>query len=216
MISTIFFDFDGVVLDSVDVKTKAFMQLYSEFGEKMVNAVKKHHLENGGMSRYEKFSFYHKNFLGVEISEEEIDFLAEKFSTLVVQKVIESDPIPGSLDFIDKFYKLYNMFIVSGTPQKEIRQIANSLRLTKKMKGIFGSPKKKESHVEDIIKLNNYNRSDCLFIGDAKADHKAAVANDTRFLLIENEVNSKLFMGINGIHRASDLINLQDIILEKL
>jgi phosphoglycolate phosphatase-like HAD superfamily hydrolase len=216
MISTIFFDFDGVVLDSVDVKTKAFMHLYSEFGEKIVSAVKKHHLENGGMSRYEKFSFYHKNYLGIEISEAEINSLAENFSTLVVQKVIESDPIPGSLDFVDKYYNLYDMFIVSGTPQKEIRQIANSLQLTNKMKGIFGSPKKKEIHVEDIIRLNNYNRSDCLFIGDAKADYTAALVNDTRFLLIENDVNSKLFLGVNGIHRASDLINLQDIILEQL
>jgi phosphoglycolate phosphatase-like HAD superfamily hydrolase len=216
MISTIFFDFDGVILDSVDVKTDAFMQLYSEFGSKIVNSVKKHHLENGGMSRYEKFSFYHKNFLGVEVSKKEIDFLSEKFSSLVVQKVIDSDPIHGSLDFIENYNTVYDMYIVSGTPQSEIREIAESLNLTKKMRGIFGSPEKKEVHVDEIIKTSNYNRSSCLFIGDARADHTAAVINEIKFMLIENDENSKLFSDVEGILRSQDLTNLQQYILEKL
>jgi phosphoglycolate phosphatase-like HAD superfamily hydrolase len=216
MISTIFFDFDGVILDSVDVKTDAFVQLYSEFGDKIVNSVKRHHLENGGMSRYEKFSFYHKNFLGVELSEKEIDSLAEKFSSLVVQKVIDSDPIRGSLDFIDNYYTTYDMYIVSGTPQSEIREIAESLKLAKKMRGIFGSPEKKEAHVGEIIKANNYSRSACLFIGDARADHTAAVINEIKFMLIENNENLKLFSGVEGILRSQDLTSLQQYILEKL
>jgi phosphoglycolate phosphatase-like HAD superfamily hydrolase len=216
MISTIFFDFDGVILDSVDVKTDAFMQLYSEFGVEVVSSVKKHHLENGGMSRFEKFSFYHKNFLGIELSTKEIDILADKFSSMVVQKVINSDPIRGSLDFIEDFYTSYDMYIVSGTPQSEIRQIAGSLNLTRKMKGVFGSPEKKEIHVDEIIKKQNYRRSDCLFIGDARADHTAAVINEIKFMLIENDENSMLFSDVEGISRSQDLANLQQYILEKL
>ena len=44
-IKSIVFDFDGVIKESVDIKTKAFAKLYSKFGEKVLNNVLKHHLE---------------------------------------------------------------------------------------------------------------------------------------------------------------------------
>ena len=51
------FDFDGVIADSVDIKTEAFGELYSEFGEKIVKEVKLYHENNGGVSRYEKINY---------------------------------------------------------------------------------------------------------------------------------------------------------------
>ena len=48
-------DFDGVVLQSVDVKTRAFTELYAEHGPEVVAKVVAHHLVHGGVSRYEKF-----------------------------------------------------------------------------------------------------------------------------------------------------------------
>ena len=59
----IIFDFDGVILDSVDVKTKAFKQMYSIYGDDVMRKVVDYHLLNGGISRYEKFKYFHENFL---------------------------------------------------------------------------------------------------------------------------------------------------------
>ena len=59
----IFFDFDGVLVDSVQVKTKTFETLFAKYGKEVQEKVIKHHLENGGMSRYKKFQHYYNSFL---------------------------------------------------------------------------------------------------------------------------------------------------------
>ena len=48
------FDFDGVLVDSVDIKTNAFKALFMEYGDDVVRKVVKFHLQNGGVSRLEK------------------------------------------------------------------------------------------------------------------------------------------------------------------
>ena len=70
VIKNIFFDFDGVILDSVDCKTQAFEAMYAQHGQEIADQVKKHHLENGGVSRFEKFKHWHKKHLGIEITNE--------------------------------------------------------------------------------------------------------------------------------------------------
>ena len=54
----IFWDFDGVIKDSVQVKSLAFQKIFSEYGFDVVNRVRRHHERNGGMSRFEKFPLY--------------------------------------------------------------------------------------------------------------------------------------------------------------
>ncbi len=67
----LFWDFDGVIKDSVDVKTKAFIKLFEEYGVGISTKVKEHHLANGGMSRFEKFPLY-ASWVGKELSNEQL------------------------------------------------------------------------------------------------------------------------------------------------
>jgi len=48
MIRGIAFDFDGVLAESVGVKTKAYARLFEEHGEGVVSRVVDYHLKNGG------------------------------------------------------------------------------------------------------------------------------------------------------------------------
>ena len=57
MITEIFFDFDGVLAESVQVKSDAFFKLYLPYGEEVAQKALNHHINNGGMSRFEKFKF---------------------------------------------------------------------------------------------------------------------------------------------------------------
>ena len=67
MIKAIIFDFDGVISHSIEVKTQAFYNLYKDYGEEISKKVVEHHESNGGISRFEKIKFYHKNFLKKQI-----------------------------------------------------------------------------------------------------------------------------------------------------
>ena len=53
---SIIFDFDGVIVESGDIKTNAFADLYQSYGDPIVKEVVRYHKLNGGLSRYKKIS----------------------------------------------------------------------------------------------------------------------------------------------------------------
>ena len=57
MIKSIIFDFDGVILNSNNIKAEAFGELYNKYGKKIENKVVEYHYENLGISRIEKIKY---------------------------------------------------------------------------------------------------------------------------------------------------------------
>ena len=93
MIKNIFFDFDGVLCESENIKGEAFFKLYLPYGEDVAHKVLQHHLAHGGVSRFEKIKYYNKEFLGKEISDAEVNTMAQRFSDMVVNGVINADDV---------------------------------------------------------------------------------------------------------------------------
>ncbi len=198
LIKSIIFDFDGVIAQSLKVKTDAFGKLYKQYGDEVVNKVKKHHLAHGGMSRFEKFKYYHEFFLGKTIGSNEIEKLSKLFSKEVVDGVIDAPYVPGVLDYIKKCHSKYKLFISTGTPTNEIKQILEKRDLKKFFSGIYGSPEKKVAHLKDIICKYNYNAENLIFYGDAKTDMDAANVHNIPFILVSHGFNKDLSNVFNG------------------
>jgi len=180
-IKAIIFDFDGVILDSIDAKTQAFVELYEQYGKAVVQQVVKHHEANGGISRFEKIRHYHSNFLGIELTERETDNIANQFSQFVLNKVLSSPYVPGAEKFMKNNTK-FDLFISTGTPQEEIEYILQELNIKDFFKNVYGSPAVKTEHVGDIIARNKYDKKTVIFVGDAATDIEAAYANDIMFI----------------------------------
>lgn len=179
----IFFDWDGVITDSVNIKTDSYYDMFKDYGKEIQERVKAHHLQNGGMSRFEKFKIYYKEFLGIEIDEKRTLELSDCFSKLVKEKVSTAPLINGAVETIEKeFSKGTKLFIVSGTPTGEIQAIASAKGLDKYFIEICGSPKKKSRWVKELLEKYNLQAQNCLFIGDAMADYSAAMECGLEFL----------------------------------
>lgn len=181
-IKAIIFDYDGVIAESVNVKTEAFAEMYKPYGEEIVHKVIKHHEANGGMSRFEKFKIYHSDFLGRKINQFKVDELAEQFSRLVLQKVVEAPYVTGAFEFLHENNQKYDFYISTGTPTEEIEKILNFKDIRKYFIAVYGSPEKKDAHVEKILKGYNYNKNEVVFIGDALTDRDAARKNGIKFI----------------------------------
>ena len=78
----IFWDFDGVIKESVEVKSDAFEQLFKSFGSKVAKKIRSHHEKNGGISRFDKLPIY-LSWAGQDYSQTMVDMYSEKFSKLV-------------------------------------------------------------------------------------------------------------------------------------
>jgi len=199
-----FFDFDGVIVDSLNIKTKAFGELFARYGEQVSNEVMEYHRNNGGVSRYEKFRYYYKNLLNKEINQRIIDRLDKDYSKLVVKKVIAAPYIKGALLFIGKLNQMKkDCFIISGTPQKEVRRILKCKKIDRFFKDVVGSPANKTENLGKILNRYNINPSEAVYFGDAKSDYEAAKINKVDFTGFVNK-ESKELKGINSIFKVKD------------
>ena len=198
MLKGIIFDFDGVIAESVQVKTDAFASLYEKYGDNIVTKVIEHHEANGGMSRFEKIKLYHGFYLNKAITNEEIEDLANQFSKLVVRKVIDSPYVPGVFKYIQKCYEKYNLFISTGTPTNEIKQILMGRGIVEYFIEIYGSPEKKSVHLSKIMFKYNYYPNELIFYGDAATDIDAAEKANIPFVLIKNSFNEELVNSFKG------------------
>jgi HAD superfamily hydrolase (TIGR01509 family) len=182
----IIYDFDGVICDSVNIKTEAFVELYQSYGKGVQQAVKEYHLAHGGISRYEKFRYFQSVLLGESVNQQQIDALADQFSLLVKQKVIASNYLPGVIDFL-KANKGKKQFICTGTPQNEIEVIVKKKELKALFEEVYGSPKTKTEIIQIILEKYSASPNDCIFFGDAMTDYDAAKACSIPFIGIINE-----------------------------
>lgn len=206
-IKAIFYDFDGVIKDSTDIKSQAFYELYLPYGKEIADKVMQHHIEHGGMSRFEKFKHYHNTFLNKNISEQEINECANTFSDLVLKKVIESAYVAGALEAIKEGSEKYQQFIVTGTPQQEIEFIIDKLNISTYFQKLCGSPKKKIQHSEELLKEFNLKPEEVLFVGDALTDYDCAMHCGFHFYLREHYENKDLFAE-KKVYKKSDLTSL--------
>ena len=211
-IKAIIFDYDGVIAESVNVKTEAFAELYKPFGREITQKVIEHHEANGGVSRFEKFRIYHKSFLGKDINHQKVDELAKQFSDLVLQKVIDSPYVIGAYDFISSNYQKYDFHVSTGTPTTEIETILKKKDIRKYFKKVYGSPEKKDSHVRKILDAYGYDKREVVFIGDALTDRDAARVNGVKFIgryTTVDEIKEERYLIANILELESKLKNLQ-------
>ena len=208
MIKALIFDFDGTIVNSIDVKTDAFFKMYLKYGQRIAEKVVNYHLLNGGVSRYKKFKYYHKKFLGIDLSKKEINNLSSEFSQFVINKVIQAPYVPGIDNYIKNNYNKIDMFISTATPTYEIKEIMLKRKIDKYFKGIYGSPDSKSDHVKKIISNNNYAKNEIVFIGDSISDLEAAKKNSLRFIAVTDDTQfNKDGLCINNFNDFEQIIN---------
>lgn len=206
------FDFDGVLVESVNVKTRAFAKIFHAEGTEIVRKVTDYHLENGGVSRVKKFKHYYGEFLKRSLSEEELEALCETFSRLVTEEVINSPYVKGAKEFLDEYYCKLDFYVASGTPEGELREIVRCREMDMYFKGIYGSPAQKGDIARMILRQNGYNTNEVIFIGDSITDLEGAQDSGVRFIGRVVDSGDEHFSGM-GINVIEDLSGLREIIL---
>jgi len=186
-----FWDFDGVIKDSVSAKTKAFKKLFMSYGNHLATRVQLHHESNCGISRYEKIPLY-LEWAGEKVTDEKIERYCSIFSEEVVKAVISSPWVPGVYEYLLKNYKKQYFVIVTATPQEEIEKILSMLNIRQCFREIFGTPTKKEEAIRLVLKNQKIMASQAIVIGDSVADLYASEINSVPFLLRRTSINIEL------------------------
>ncbi len=212
MLKAIIFDFDGVICESVDIKIQAFRKLFEIYPEH-VDKILEYHVRNGGLSRYKKFQYIYRRFFKKKISPGESLQLGQKFSEYSLAAVIQSAYVPGAYEFLKQYYKKFLFFIVSGTPEEEMRFIVNKRGLAKYFQGVYGSPIPKSRLIKKILKENRLRKSDVVFVGDSINDYKGAARAGVKFIGRVRQGEKNPFKGLKDILKViSDFYPLEGLV----
>ena len=178
----LFFDFDGVILDSLDIKELGFRQIFKKYNKKDIEKIIEFHNKNLGKSRFIKIKYFYQIILKKEISSNKINSYSNKFSKIMRDNLNnKSRLINDSLNYIKKNYRRNKLFIVSGTEENELIWLCKKLNLSKYFFEIKGSPTSKEKLVSHIINKYSLVKSNSILIGDSLNDYDAAKYNEIKF-----------------------------------
>lgn len=211
MLKAIIFDFDGVLVESVDIKTKAFAKLFENEGVEIVSKVVEYHLTNGGISRFEKFDYIYKELLDKPINDDIKTELGNKFASLVTQNVLDAPWICGAQEFLEKYSENIDLYIVSGTPDDELKYIVENKGATKYFKSVYGSPATKGDLIKYILSTHCYKNEHVVFIGDAITDLNGALEANVSFIGKVSSKENNPFKKYN-VPLISDLRDLPELL----
>lgn len=181
-ISAVLFDFDGTLVESLDVKITAFSTLYARYGADVERAAVAHYRANTGVSRLKRIRHCHEHILGEVPSDELVHELGKQFGAMVEHKVVMSPWVPGARDFLERHYETMNLFITSATPHAELQRIVAEREMGRYFQDVFGSPPDKMALIQTIVTARDFDRQAVVMVGDGRADYDAAVANGVRFV----------------------------------
>lgn len=192
----VFWDFDGVIKDSVPVKTKAYLDLFPSVPKEISDKIQDHHLRYGGVSRMKKIPLY-LEWAGLPTDEVSILDFSLKFASLVVDAVVNSPWILGVKEVLEAKSNSQTYVLVTGTPQDEIELILEKLNLLEKFDYIFGSPMEKSNAIGTVVSKMKITPADCLLIGDSETDWDAANSMGISFILRSDRIDpfSQKFKG---------------------
>jgi len=190
----VFFDFDGVIAASIEVKVRAFATMFAPYGPAIQEQVIRYHCDNGGMPRYQKLRHCFEGIVGRPIDDRELVRMGQMFTDLVLEEVVAAPLIAGALPTLEQLREYGTpAYVVSGTPHEEMQLIVQRKGLQSYFTEVHGSPRPKAVIVNEILDRSHYAPHQCLFIGDALADYQAAKATDLRFLGITPEGQESIF-----------------------
>lgn len=211
-IRAVVFDFDGVILESAEVKTDAFVELYADHGADVIERVRRHHLANLGISRFKKFAWIAENVLGQPLSDDDSAGLGDRFSELVLAKVLAAPFVPGAEAALAALGELgLPMFVASGTPIDELQLIVERRGLAPVFREVHGTPREKPDVLRELLAGLALAPDQLLFIGDGMSDYKAARAAGVEFLARDTPPLHDEWVKLE-VRREPDLVRLPEVI----
>jgi len=207
----ILFDFDGVLVESVNIKDLAFKTLFKQYPQHL-DKIMDYHLSNNATIRFEKFRYITEKILGKRYDEETEKSLSKKFSSLVFKNLVDCPYVPGAKEILDCYWGKIPLYIASISPADELDEIMEAKKLKRYFKSIYAVPWIKTEAIRDIMDRENASPEDIVFIGDSYEDFEAAKSTGIFFI---GRNSGRSFHGAR-IQIFKDMFEIRDFLTESI
>jgi len=171
-IKKILFDFDGVIVDSNEMKRECFLKVANLYGDRIQEQFHQYCENHPGGTRFEKMRWLNQKLAGTgaDISRNE---LIDQYSHCVKAGLLRAASVEG-LRVMKQRYPDATWSIVSAAPAVEIRwYLEQKGWLGLFEDGVFGAPRSKKTVLDEEYNAAEI-RQNAVFLGDSKSDFKVA------------------------------------------
>jgi phosphoglycolate phosphatase-like HAD superfamily hydrolase len=208
--STVIFDCDGVILDSNRVKTDAFRQAALPYGDAAADELVRHHLANGGVSRYRKFDYFLNHIVPPGRQGPRLDELLKNYASAVREGLLTCQTAPG-IELLRQKTPRARWLVASGGDQAELREIFSLRNIARYFDGgIFGSPDTKDEILARELASGNIRRP-ALFLGDSRYDHEAASGKGLDFIFVSGWSEFEGYADYVARHELRSVVDLTQL-----
>lgn len=181
-IRVIILDFDGVVIESNDVKVQVFHEIFDRFPEHAAG-MRSFLAENISAPRHGVFEHLVHERLGQRDDQHTLDELVSDFSTRTMDRLSRCELVPGAAEFLERFHSLVPLYLASVTPAADLERTVAARGITRFFAGLYGCPPwTKPGAVRAILDREGIGPEAAVLIGDSPGDMRAARETGVGFI----------------------------------
>lgn len=172
------FDFDGVIIDSNNIKKSAIGEsVQGVLSDQKANEFVDYFVGLNGVPREVKIAKY--------IPKDQYEYVLSKYESIINTKLKNAKLVSGVRDIIQELSRLKkSMIVLSGGTQTEVFQLLMDRGLSKHFIGVYGGPKNKEENLQGLS-LDK----PVLYFGDSEVDYLVSKNNDFDFVFVYGSSN---------------------------
>jgi phosphoglycolate phosphatase-like HAD superfamily hydrolase len=187
-IDLIVFDCDGVLLDTVAAKIEAFRRWVPAAHVELREAFMAIVMAGFGQSRTFHIERFYRELLHQQPDQVFLDAEVARFTDICEPLCASASWRVGSREFVQACHTAeIPRYVLSGVPQAPLEELLASAGGTNLFDVIIGSPPGKPESMARILAETDTPAHRTLFIGDANADHVAALHVGAHFVYFPSE-----------------------------
>lgn len=182
MFNNVIFDFDGVMVDSNEIRSEGFRTLYASSTGDKLEAFMNYVRSNHGLSRYSKIKYYYEHVQQQAVKDDAVRQDAERYSQIVAEAVANAREIPGAEAFLAAFTGQFCFALISASDQQELRGICHRRGIDRYFEAILGSPEEKSTNIRNLLRDRSWHPETTVYVGDSVRDFEAASSAGVAFI----------------------------------
>ena len=180
-IKLVILDFDGVIVESNDIKDQALRKIFNRYPDKF-DELWQYHRTHVSLSRYAKFDYLLEK-IGQPGNLSLKNKLLADFSETTLKLMKSVSFVAGAKYFLQDMEDRLPLYLASVTPIEDLAIILDNLNIRSFFKEIYGCPPwNKMDAIRDILVREDASPQEAVLIGDSYGDQRAALETGIHFI----------------------------------
>jgi phosphoglycolate phosphatase len=215
-IAVVVFDFDGVLVQSNQVKEDGFRIAFEDLDvpQAFIDACRAVWPDGNRFQIIREMiqRLRNEEKLGTSASvDDQVADYAERYNDICENYASTCPEVRGATDTLRTMSNVIPLYVNSLTLETPLRRIVEKRGWTVFFRNVLGSPRNKIENLQSILQAENVEASGMLFVGDGARDQRAALEVGCRFVGVRNSFNdfaSQPETMIDGLDELPPLMKL--------